>query len=205
MSDELPLVLVVEDEPNLADLYATWLSKEYCVETAYSGHEALDVLDEEVTVVLLDRRMPGLSGDEVLAVVRKRDIDCHVAMVTAVEPDFDIVEMGFDAYVTKPPDREELSATVERLIERAALDDDLQEYYSLVARRSALQAEKSSGELKRNDEYADLLSRIEAKREDVDESIGDMASDTNFVGAVREIVGEDDHPSDDSHLEQNNR
>jgi len=105
MSEQPPLVLVVEDEPDLADLYAAWLGDEYRVRTAYGGQEALDELDEaddEVDAILLDRRMPGLSGDEVLAAVRERGIDCRVAMVTAVEPDFDILKMGFDDYLVKP-------------------------------------------------------------------------------------------------------
>ena len=46
MSEQPPLVLVVEDEPDLADLYAAWLGDEYRVRTAYGGHEALDQLDE---------------------------------------------------------------------------------------------------------------------------------------------------------------
>ncbi|TKX52052.1 response regulator, partial [Halorubrum sp. SS7] len=65
MSEKPPLVLVVEDEPDLADLYAAWLGDEYRVRTAYGGREALDQLDEtddEVDAILLDRRMPGLSG-----------------------------------------------------------------------------------------------------------------------------------------------
>ena len=86
--DELPLVLVVEDEPDLADLYATWLKIDYSVRTAYGGEEAVEQLDDEIDVVLLDRRMPGLSGDEVLTKIRERGIDCYVSMVTAVEPDF---------------------------------------------------------------------------------------------------------------------
>lgn len=65
MSEQPPLVLVVEDEPDLADLYAAWLGDEYRVRTAYGGQEALDELDEaddEVDAILLDRRMPGFPG-----------------------------------------------------------------------------------------------------------------------------------------------
>jgi CheY-like chemotaxis protein len=40
------------------------------VRTAYGGHEALEELSDDVDVILLDRRMPGLSGDEVLEEVR---------------------------------------------------------------------------------------------------------------------------------------
>lgn len=59
-------VLIVEDEQPLADLYAKFLESTYTVRTAYDGTEALDSMSHEVDVVLLDRRMSGLSGEEVL-------------------------------------------------------------------------------------------------------------------------------------------
>ena len=59
-------VMLVDDEPTLVDLYETFLSGEYDVRTATGGTEALEVMDESVDVALLDRRMPELSGDEVL-------------------------------------------------------------------------------------------------------------------------------------------
>jgi len=192
-----PVVLVVEDEPDVAETYERWLRADHDVRVADDGATALETLDETVDVVLLDRMMPGMAGEEVLREIRDRGVACRVAMVTAVDPDFDVIEMGFDEYLTKPPDRDELLDTVERLVDRASLDDELQEYYALVARRSALEAAKTDEELADSEEYADLVDRIEAERETVDEDLGDMASDTDFVGAVREIVDEDDRPVDD--------
>ena len=187
-----PVVLVVEDEPDVAETYRRWLQSSYDVRVAADGAAAMDELDESVDVVLLDRMMPEMSGEEVLRRIRDRGIDCRVAMVTAVEPDFDVVEMGFDAYLAKPPEREELFETIERLLDRADIDDDLQEYYSLVARQSALRTEKSEAELSDSEEYAALADRIERKREAVDEELGDMGSDTAFVGAVREIMNDEE-------------
>ena len=51
-------ILVVEDEEPLADLFTAWLSDEYTVDTAYTGEEALELLNETLNVVLLDRRLP---------------------------------------------------------------------------------------------------------------------------------------------------
>lgn len=195
---EQPVVLIVEDEPDVAETYQRWLRSDYDVRIASTGSEALDQLDDTIDVVLLDRMMPGMSGAEVLDEIRDRDVGCRVAMVTAVDPDFDIIAMGFDEYVTKPPTSDELCASVERLVERATLDDELQEYYSLVARRSALQSEKAVEELEASNEYSDLLDRIEAKRQAVGASLGDMASDTDFVGAVREIVDSGDRSPPDT-------
>jgi len=187
-----PVVLVVEDEPDVAETYERWLRADHDVRVAADGPTALETLDETVDVVLLDRMMPGMAGKEVLREIRDRGVDCRVAMVTAVDPDFDVIEMGFDEYLTKPPDRDDLLETVARLVDRATLDDEMQEYYALVARQSALEDAKTSEELSDSEEYADLVERIEAERETVDEDLGDMASDAGFVGAVREIMDDED-------------
>ncbi len=186
-----PTVMIVEDEVAVAEGYELLLRQEYEVKIASGGKDALGMIDETVDIVLLDRMMPDISGEEVLAEIRTKEVDCRVAMVTAVEPDFDIIEMGFDEYITKPPSREELHSTIERMLERSALDEELQEYYSLVTRRSALQAEKSSAELEESEEYTGLLRRIEEQTDALDSRLGELSSDTDFVGAVREISDEE--------------
>jgi two-component system response regulator AdeR len=180
MSEQPPLVLVVEDEPDLADLYAAWLGDEYRVRTAYGGQEALeelDAVDDEVDAILLDRRMPGLSGDEVLSSVRERGIDCRVAMVTAVEPDFDILEMGFDDYLVKPVTSDTLKETVAGLLRRGEYDTEVQELFSLTSKKAMLETEKSATELADNDEYQRLTDRIEELRSRADESLEAVTED----------------------------
>ncbi|WP_049982569.1 HalX domain-containing protein [Halorubrum sp. BV1] len=183
MSEQSPLVLVVEDEPDLADLYAAWLSDDYSVLTAYGGQEALDQIDEaddDVDAILLDRRMPGLSGDEVLAAVRERGIDCRVAMVTAVEPDFDILQMGFDDYLVKPVTSDTLRETVDGLLRRGEYDTDVQELFSLTSKKAILETEKSATELADNEEYQDLTERIENLRSKADNSLEAVTEDDDF-------------------------
>jgi DNA-binding response OmpR family regulator len=109
----MPTVLVVDDEPNIAESYKLWLQDDHDVRVATSGSGALDALDEAVDVVLLDRRMPGLSGDEVLDEIADRDIDPNVVLVTAVDPDFEIVEFEFDTYLPKPVNGEDIVEVVE--------------------------------------------------------------------------------------------
>ncbi|ESS03344.1 MAG: response regulator containing CheY-like receiver, AAA-type ATPase, and DNA-binding domain protein [uncultured archaeon A07HR67] len=190
MSEQRPLVLVVEDEPDLADLYAAWLDDEYRVRTAYGGNEALDVLDEvgdDVDAMLLDRRMPGLSGDEVLDTVTERGIDCRVAMVTAVEPDFDILEMGFDDYLVKPVTSETLGDTVDTLLTRGDYDAGVQDLFSLTSKKAMLEAEKSPSELADNEEYQELTARIDELRDDVDRSLEAVTEDDDFDELFREF------------------
>ncbi|MFC6725813.1 HalX domain-containing protein, partial [Halobium palmae] len=191
MSDEAPLVLVVEDEPDLADLYATWLKSEYRVRTAYGGREALESLDDDVSVVLLDRRMPDLSGDEVLSAIRDRGIDCRVAMVTAVEPDFDIIAMGFDDYLVKPVTKEALRETVSTLITRSAYDAGVQEMFSLASKKAVLESEKGGAELEANEEYAELDERLGELRDELDETIGTVEDHDSFVDFMHDIDREE--------------
>ncbi|ESP89177.1 response regulator transcription factor [Candidatus Halobonum tyrrellensis] len=193
MSDDPPVVLVVEDEPDLADLYAAWLGGDYAVRTAYGGEEAIEELDESVDVVLLDRRMPGLSGDEVLVAVRDRGIDCRVAMVTAVEPDFDIVAMGFDDYLVKPVTREALADTVENLARRNEYDSGVQELYALASKKAVLESEKGRAALADSDEFRDLDERLSRLREELDEQVDELDEHDDFEGAFRDLSdGEDD-------------
>ena len=201
MSEQPPLVLVVEDEPDLADLYAAWLGDEYRVRTAYGGREALDELDEaddEVDAILLDRRMPGLSGDEVLTAVRDRGIDCRVAMVTAVEPDFDILEMGFDDYLVKPVTSDTLRETVEGLLRRGEYDSEVQELFSLTSKKAMLESEKSASDLADNEEYQRLTERIEELRDRADESRDAVATDEEDYEKLFQDFDADAQPETDS-------
>lgn len=183
---ESPTVLIAEDEKGLADLYATWLADSYTVKTAYDGEEAIEKLDESVDVVLLDRRMPGLSGDDVLDHIRTERLDIRVAVVSAVTPDFDVIGMGFDTYLTKPVDEDDLHDTVEQMLRRAEYDETIQEYQQLVATKAALDAQKSDAELRANDEYAELNERTAAVQARVDDLVEDFTPE-DFEAAIRDL------------------
>jgi DNA-binding response OmpR family regulator len=180
-------VLVVDDENRLADLFGAWLELDYEVETVYDGESALELMTDSVEVVLLDRRMPGLSGDEVLEAIREAGYDCSVVMITAVDPDFDIVEMGFDDYLVKPVDREELLDVVETVQSRSGYESDVQEYYSLSEKKALLESEKSERELRDSEEYQNLLARVEELSERVDGAIADLSDHEEFVGAFENL------------------
>ena len=169
-------VLVVEDEAELAELFAEWLATEYDVEIATTGEDALDLIDD-VDVVLLDRLMPGISGDEVLETIRDRGYDCRVAMVTAVEPDFDVLEMGFDDYVVKPLFREDIRQLVRGLVERNAYDQQLSELFASASKLAALESHKVSEELAGNEEYRRVREAFERASERVEELEAEMTEE----------------------------
>ena len=187
MSADPPLVLVVEDERDLADLYATWLRDEYRVRVAYGGREAIEQLDDEVDVALLDRRMPDLSGDETLQAIREEGIECRVAMVTAVEPDFDIVAMGFDDYLVKPVSREALTTTVENLLLRNSYDEGIQELFALSSKKALLESEKDPATLDSNEEYQQLSERVAELRSELDETLASFDDDRDIEAMYRDL------------------
>lgn len=165
---ERGVVLVVEDERHLADLYTDYLSERYEVRTAYSGDEAIDMLAADIDVVLLDRRMPITSGNEVLAAIEENGLDCRVAMVTAVDPDFEIIDLGVDDYLVKPVSKNALLDVVERLLTIAEYSDRLQELTAKKLKRNVLEVEKSESVLEESDRFADLEADIRRLERDVD-------------------------------------
>ncbi len=179
-------VLIVEDEPTVADLFAAFLEPRFETRIATTVAEALDTIDERIDVALLDRRLPDGPGRLVLESIRDRGYDCRVAMVSAVTPDFDILELGFDHYLVKPVTREELYEAVETLLNRATFDAKLREAASLVTKRVVLEAEKSSNELDLSTEYARLESRIDTLESDIDK-INHQFTTSDYRAMFRDI------------------
>lgn len=183
--EEPSTVLVVDDKESVASLYARWLVDQYDVRVATSGEHALGLYDEEVDIVVLDRRMPGISGDGVVDAVRRSPYDCRIAMVTAVEPDVDIVELGIDEYLVKPVDGDDLRELVERLLRRTTYDEFLRELYSLASKKGALEAHHSREELRASSEYAEMRERLDELHDRIDDTVTEF-EDEDFVGLLRE-------------------
>lgn len=171
MSDAMrvaePSVLMVDDEKRVADAYALRLDDVADVTVAYSGEEALETVDDGSVpdVVLLDRHMPGMSGDEVLSRIRERDIESRIVMVTAVDPGLDVLDMPFDDYLSKPVERADLLAVVDQQCQVLAYEL-LGEYFRLESTRAVV-ASQVPDEDATDGELADL----EAERSAVEERI----------------------------------
>lgn len=178
-------VVVVEDDEHLAEMYAEWLADRHDVRIANTGKEALDAFDPAVDVVLLDRLLPDQQGSDVLGELRQRPGDCWVAMVTAVEPSMEVVEMGFDEYLTKPVDEVTLRETVTRLRRRATYNELLRELYALASKKGALEAHYSQDELRGSPEYTELRRRLDELHDRIDDTI-DEFDDEEFVGLLRD-------------------
>jgi len=191
MSDDSPLVLVVEDERDLSELYRVWLADSYRVRTARDGRTALAELDDEVDIVLLDRRMPDLSGDEVLDRIRERNLDCRVAMVTAVEPDTDIVDMPFDDYLVKPVSEADLVRMVENLRIRDEYDDGVKQLFSLASKKALLEAEKDRAALETDPDYQRLRADLDDLRADLDDKLARLSESDDLTLIYQDIARDD--------------
>ncbi|GAA3736036.1 response regulator transcription factor [Plantactinospora mayteni] len=117
-------VLVVEDEKLLADAVAEWLRREaFAVDVAYDGDAALERLGvNDYDVVVLDRDLPVVHGDDVCRAIVEGGGETRVLMLTAAAAVRDRVAglaLGADDYLIKPFALVELSARVHALIRRA--------------------------------------------------------------------------------------
>jgi len=110
-------VLLVDDESKFCQVVAKFLrGRGYEVATAGSGTEALLALDRFVPdVMVLDIRMPGLSGLELLKLVRSRFFVPRIIMVTVLDPEEaaqEAIRLGANAYMCKPVDLNQLEQLI---------------------------------------------------------------------------------------------
>ncbi|GGK70694.1 transcriptional regulatory protein CutR [Planomonospora parontospora subsp. parontospora] len=117
-------VLVVEDEPMLADAMAEWLREEtHAVDTAHDGAAALErIAVNDYDVIVLDRDLPRVHGDDVCRELVGSESAARVLMLTAAAEIDDRVaglSLGADDYLTKPFAFPELAARVQALGRRA--------------------------------------------------------------------------------------
>lgn len=162
-SDEDPKVLMVDDEKEVANAYALRLQGVAEVDTAHGGDDALSIIDnsdDPPDVILLDRHMPGQSGDDVLQSIRERDVRTRVIMVTAIDPGLDILELPFDDYLCKPVERDDLRIAVREQCQVLAYEL-LGEYFHLESKRAVIEAELPPDDLESHNQFQDLKSQID--------------------------------------------
>ena len=191
MVDAPYTVLIVDPDPETLEDYVAFLDRQYEVTTAQSADEAL-ARASKADVVLLNRRLPDRSGDEVATALADRGTTQTVALLSTVDPGPDIVDLPCDDYLLKPLSESDLLDAVDRLVRRVEYDDRLAEYASLTAKRAALESAVSMPDLLGDPEYDTLCERCEALRRDLDGLVTEFGTD-DFEAAFRALgPGNDD-------------
>lgn len=116
-------ILIVEDDNNINHMLTDLLQGGgYDTSSAYSGTEALFYIEKEPPqAVILDLMLPGMTGEELLAKIKKEKKDIAVIIASAkndVHTRVDLLRAGADDYVVKPFDTEELLARLEAVLRR---------------------------------------------------------------------------------------
>lgn len=117
-------ILVIEDNPRLAERIKRQLQKWFIVEIAQSGNEGLQLaVNNSFDIILLDLGLPDMSGLEVCKHLRNISADIPILVVTGVDTSISRIELldtGADDYITKPFDPPELIARINALTRRRA-------------------------------------------------------------------------------------
>jgi two-component system, NtrC family, response regulator AtoC len=132
------VILVVDDDPGIREAFRLVLEEEYELIEAADGPQALRLVHESpVDLVLLDVRLPGMDGIEVLERIKAIDDHIEVVLVTAfqtVRAAVAAMKLGALDYLTKPFDEDEILPLIRRALERRALDREVVYLRSELAR-----------------------------------------------------------------------
>ena len=172
-------VLVIDDTKNIRNLLSTCLEiRGYSAITADNGVEALKIIrnkDIEIDLVFLDIRMPGISGTEILKIIKDERVDCPVIIMTAfatVKNAIECTKLGALIYLQKPfsTDRintvlDEIEEKIEKSVEDKQDNDILKEAKILLSNKeNAIEAhnllKKAIGIDPYNKEVYLLLSKV---------------------------------------------
>lgn len=119
-------ILLVDDEKKICEFVKAYLDKEgYKTDVAYNGNNAVDYLDNnQYDIVLLDRMLPDISGEEICSYIRNncKLVNIAIIMLTAKTEDDDRIEgfeLGCDDYICKPFNVKELILRIKAVLKRS--------------------------------------------------------------------------------------
>jgi DNA-binding NtrC family response regulator len=162
MSHKPKTVLVVDDDEGMRDTLTAILKREYRVLRVASGEAALPILNrEDVDLILLDVRLPGISGFEVLRIVKENYSLIEVLMISAIndiETAVQAMKHGAYHYVTKDFDYDQLRSLVRNASERQDLNRQVLTLSAQVADQT--EREFVVGPSKMTRDIVDLVHKI---------------------------------------------
>ena len=152
MSKKNTRILLIDDEEIVRESLSGWLEKDgYTIGTAADGLKGLEAVDEAPwSILLVDLKMPGIDGLEVLRRVKAKSPETAVVIMTAyatVDTAVNAMKLGAFDYIVKPFDPEEVSLMVEKIVAQQALVRE-----NVILRKA----------LKREYEFHDLVTKSAA-------------------------------------------
>jgi len=162
MSPKPKTVLIVDDDEGMRDTLTAILKREYRVLRVASGEAALPILNrEDVDLILLDVRLPGISGFEVLRIVRENYSLVEVIMISAineVETAVQAMKHGAYHYINKDFDYDQLRSLVHNASERQDLNRQVMTLSAQVADQT--EREFIVGPSKVTRDIVDLVNKV---------------------------------------------
>lgn len=171
---EKPLVLIVDDSEMNRAILSEMLKDEYCILEADHGRAALDMVDrygDELSLVLLDIVMPGVSGFEVLADLSRRSVSDNLPVIMISSEDSDDMvlrayELGASDYINRPFDsrvvRLRVSNTIRLYAKQRRLTNLLSQQYNERVKNSRMLIDIMAGVMElRNGESGRHVTNIE--------------------------------------------
>jgi len=118
-------ILIVDDDINLCNVLKEELQEVgYETDFVVEGDQALNYLsDKQVDLILLDLKMPGKDGFEVLKEIGEKNIEAKIIVLTAyadVKSAIDSAKMGASDFISKPYDFDELLITIRKVLQKDA-------------------------------------------------------------------------------------
>jgi DNA-binding NtrC family response regulator len=162
MSQKPKTILIVDDDEGMRDTLTAILKREYRVLRATSGEAALPILNRDnVDLMLLDVRLPGISGFEVLRIVKENYALIEVLMISAIndiETAVQAMKHGAYHYVTKDFDYDQLRSLVRNASERQDLNRQVMTLSAQVADQTEREFIVGSSKITRD--IIDLVQKI---------------------------------------------
>jgi len=180
-------ILVIDDDENIRRMLSKSLeADDYAVETALNGEEALDILEtENFSLIMLDLKLPGRDGVEILEEIRERNINTPVLIITgfgSIESAVKVMKLGAIDYLEKPFNPEQIKAQVKDIIRRNARSYEDSDGEKIEDPDELLERAKSainSRDFSRAEEFLNRAIKTEVEK----------AAAYNLLGALEEIKG----------------
>lgn len=163
-------ILLVDDEEKITEVVKAYLDKEgYNTKVAHDGKQAIDLFnDNEFDLVILDRMLPDISGEEICEKIRETSL-VHIIMLTAKTDDEDKIDgfnLGCDDYVCKPFNVKELILRIKAVFRKMEKNEDILKVKDEIEVNTLSHEVKIRGEIVylTNTEYKILLLLVQNQK-----------------------------------------